>query len=439
MMNKIIPITIDRKRYVFRNRPVKAENILFPCISLYDQQTGMLVASPGFERWYLQLAKTSAQRSPTLQKKAYNVCSFLNFLLWHTTCDSINEVTVDILRGFLSDFRETADGEQRDPSSWQRGISDVYKFLENYQKCNTQLKYAYSVDDLFTVTTVRNIGSGRKAVVRETNKFFVKQPKKTKKKNRYLLEGYLDLILFEARKYDPMIALGIACQAYGGLREGEVVNLTRSSLQLLDTGFGHIGAIKINLMDEAHFAKEYQGKCEFGYIKKYRIQQIYPDFIPRFVELYNEHDLLLYRKVSDIPDAPLFMNEWGKPMTVDSYCGRVEKLFREHFVPGLKKACMIDGSWAENAPYIEAWDDRVDPITGRTIRGEFPGCHMFRHWFTMYLLGNTDLTHDEIAHVWRGDSSSEAMDTYIHVNAQMISLYRNTVFTFQKSILEEIL
>lgn len=112
-MNKIIPITIDRKRYVFRNRPVKAENILFPCISLYDQQTGMLVASPGFERWYLQLAKTSAQRSPTLQKKAYNVCSFLNFLLWHTTCDSINEVTVDILRGFLSDFRETADGEQR--------------------------------------------------------------------------------------------------------------------------------------------------------------------------------------------------------------------------------------------------------------------------------------------------------------------------------------
>lgn len=64
---------------------------------------------------------------------------------------------------------------------------------------------------------------------------------------------------------------------------------------------------------------------------------------------------------------------------------------------------------------------------------------MFRHWFTMYLLGHTNLTHDEIAHVWRGDSSSEAMDAYIHVNAEMINLYQNAVFTFQQSILEEIL
>ena len=325
-MNKIIPFTIDRKKYVFRNRPVKimAENILFPCICLYHQETDTLVATPGYERWYLQLSRISARRSPTLKKKSFNICSFLNFLLWHTTCDALNEVTIDILRAFLTDFKETADGELRDPSSWQRGIIDVYEFLENFQKCNIQLKFAYSVDDLFTTTTVRNIGSGRKAVIRETNKFFVKQPKKMKKKNRYLLEGYLDLLIFEARKYDPMIALGIACQAYGGLREGEIVNLTRSSLQMIDTGFGHIGAIKINLMDEADFAKEYQGKCEFGYIKKYRMQQIYPDFIQQIVELYDEHDSLLgLKQASSHPKAPLFINSQGNPMTVDSYCGRV--------------------------------------------------------------------------------------------------------------------
>lgn len=442
-MNKIVSINSrenERKKYIFRNRAVRipAENILFPCISLYHLQTDVLVASPGYERWYLQLFRTSAQRSPTLQKKAFYICSFLNFLLWYTDCDSINEVTVENLRDFLIDFRETSDGAQRDPDSWQEGITDVYRFLETYQKCNPQLKYSYTMDDLITTTVVRNMGSRRKAVIRETNKFFVKPPKKTKKKNRYLLEGYLDLLIFEARKYDPMIALGIACQAYGGLREGEVVNLTRNSLQMIDTGFGHIGTIKIDLMDEADFAKNYQGKCEFGYIKKYRVQQIYPDFIPQIVELYNEHDSLLELKKSpDDPGSPLFVNRQGKPMTVDNYCGRVESLFRNYFVPALKKTCMSDGSWAENAPFIEAWEDKISP-DGKKIRGEFPGVHMFRHWFTMYLLGNTNLSHDEIAHVWRGDSSSEAMDAYIHVNAEMIKLYQNAVFSFQQSILEEI-
>lgn len=443
-MSKIVAFSSkesERKKYIFRNRAVRipTENILFPCISLYDQQTDILVASPGYERWYLQMSKTTALRSPTLQKKAFNICAFLNFLLWHTKCDSLNEVSVDILRDFLIDFRETTDGDQRDPSSWEKGITDVYKFLETYQKCNPHLQHSYSAEDLITTAAVRNMGSGRKAVIRETNKFFVKPPKKTKKKNRYLLEGYLDLLLFEARKYDPMIALGIACQAYGGLREGEVVNLTRSSLQMIDTGFGHIGEIKINLMDEADFAKEYQGKCEFGYIKKYRVQQIYPDFISQIVELYDEHDSLLgMKQAADNPNAPLFVNNQGNPMTVDSYCGRVETLFRNYFVSALKKTCIADGSWAEHAPFIEAWEDKISP-DGKKIRGEFPGCHMFRHWFTMYLLGNTTLSHDEIAHVWRGDSSSEAMDTYIHVNAQMINLYQNAVFTFQQSILEEIL
>ena len=146
-MSKIVAFSSkesERKKYIFRNRAVRipTENILFPCISLYDQQTDILVASPGYERWYLQMSKTTAQRSPTLQKKAFNICAFLNFLLWYTKCDSLNEVSIDILRDFLIDFRETTDGDQRDPSSWEKGITDVYKFLETYQKCNPHLQYA---------------------------------------------------------------------------------------------------------------------------------------------------------------------------------------------------------------------------------------------------------------------------------------------------------
>ena len=63
---------------------------------------------------------------------------------------------------------------------------------------------------------------------------------------------------------------------------------------------------------------------------------------------------------------------------------------------------------------------------------------MFRHWFTMYLLQNTNLTDDEISK-WRGDSCIDSMQAYIHANSEFIRLFRESVFAFQKSVLEEIL
>ena len=87
---------------------------------------------------------------------------------------------------------------------------------------------------------------------------------------------------------------------------------------------------------------------------------------------------------------------------------------------------METGTWTENAPYIEAYQE------------EYPGAHMFRHWFTMYLVTKTNLSCEEIAK-WRGDSSIESMMSYIHVNAEMLTLYKDSSYKFQKSLWEEIL
>ena len=62
---------------------------------------------------------------------------------------------------------------------------------------------------------------------------------------------------------------------------------------------------------------------------------------------------------------------------------------------------------------------------------------MFRHWFTMHLL-NEGISSDEITK-WRGDTSRESMLDYIHVNADMIRAYQDSAYTFQQTILEEIL
>ena len=113
-------------------------------------------------------------------------------------------------------------------------------------------------------------------------------------------------------------------------------------------------------------------------------------------------------------------------MSVDTYKGRVKKLFYEHFLPDLKKASEQMGTWAIDAPYIEAFEE------------DYPGAHAFRHWFTMYLFQRAQLTHDEISK-WRGDKSRESMLTYIHVNADMLESFKMSAHTFQRSWLEEVL
>ena len=124
-------------------------------------------------------------------------------------------------------------------------------------------------------------------------------------------------------------------------------------------------------------------------------------------------------------NAPLFVNKQGNPMTVQTYSDRVKKLFYERFLPSLKITCERQGTYADNVAFIETYEI------------EYPGAHMFRHWFTMYLITKAKLTSGEIMK-WRGDSSQESMNDYIHENADLIEIYRESSYAFQSQILEDI-
>ena len=422
-----------RNEFVFLTRRIRLRTedgdvLFFPCIGLYHRESMIPICFPGFERWLFALEKAEQCKSETLKKKSEHLRAFLNWFLWNTEKDRVCEATVQDLRGFALDFRTTESGLQRDPQEWARGVSDVYAFLVRYYRSNEGLfEFGYSPDQLVRPFEVKSDPHGRRIIVTENNHLSVKPPKKEKRKYRLLLRGHLEMFLYEAKKWDPMIALGIMLQSYGGLREGEVVNVSRGGIRKVYEGFGRIGRIKVDLTDEAPFAKERRGKTEFGSIKKYRNQEIFPDFVSETVKALDAHDAMLAKKgADDGPDSPLFLNEWGKPMSVACYSARVKALFRDHFLPDLKRFVEAQGTWAENAPYIEAYEK------------EYPGAHMFRHWFTMYLLQNSNLTDDEISK-WRGDSCIDSMQAYIHANSEFIRLFRESVFAFQKSVLEEIL
>lgn len=443
--SEIVDININRTRrmgYVFRNSSVnivtdEGDILAFPCIALYERSTGLPVGYPQYERWYLPIEESLQKKSETLRKKAASIVVFLNYVLYRTRCNSLDELELGHIRSFLLYYKTTKNGTPRDPTEWERGIRDIFMFLFRYAQCNQGQGHLFACDfrDLIKITVIDSQKINRRAVVHEPKLMGVKGPDEKPRKNRYLMEGYLGFVLAAAAKYDPMILLGIALQAYGGLREGEVVNLTRSSMKLIYGGFGLCSKVEIDLTHDAQFFR--QGSSQ-GHIKKKRTQLVYKDFIEDILRYVNEHDDLLRKKnCNENNDAPLFVNTWGKPMTVTTYCQRVKSLFYKYVIPAIHKLADKEGTWYEHAPFFELWEDRVDHETGEIIRGKYPGAHMFRHWFTMYLVTRNVKT-ETIAKL-RGDKSPESMSQYIHVNAEIIDQFRTVNKSFQESVIEEII
>lgn len=422
----------ERKNYIFLNKPVviqrEDDSVPFPCIGLYRKGVvDIPVWYPMYERWYIPVNKAQTMAATTLRKRSTAICTFLNHVLWNTNHSHLHDITLNDIRQFFQAYQTKDNGQIRSAQGWNEGTAFVADFLASYYIHNRDtFGFAYKYEDLIEEHAIRNTSTERTMIVNHYNHLSVKAPNQLIKKNRLLLYGYLDFILLECEMYDPELTLAVALQSFAGLREGEIVNLSYDRIELRYEGFGGIGDIIMDLTRPASFAVD-QPKTEFGKIKIKRKQAVYPDFIKRVQRLYNAH--MARHEAMGVKtggNAPVFVNKKKGPMSVDTYKGRVKKLFYEHFLPDLKKASEQMGSWATDAPYIEAFEE------------DYPGAHAFRHWFTMYLFQKAQLSTDEISK-WRGDSSRESMLTYIHVNADMLESFKSTTHTFQRTLLEDIL
>lgn len=421
-----------RKQFCFRckNTQVKDEDGIlrtYPCIVLYEKETNIPVYYTGMERYLCHLAKSELLNGKTLSARAYAVCHFLNYLLNETEINSVHECTLEIIRDFIVAMKIKKDGTEYGRDTWVRYRDYVIDYLVMYYTYNRDvLQFRYVGEELISFININDDKHHKRFTIVHNASLHISAPKMTHRKNRLLIYGYLDLLLFEAKKYEPDITLGIALGAYAGLREGEVVNVTCGRVRTSIKGFGRVAGVEIDLTDQAPHFQKWSKKTDPGTIKKKRVQKVYYDFVSEIADLYNYHIALMASKGIDTSkDAPLFVNKQGNPMTVQTYSDRIKRLFYERFLPSLKITCERQGTYADNAAYIEAYEL------------EYPGAHMFRHWFTMYLLTKAKLTSGEIMK-WRGDVSQEAMYDYIHVNTDLIHEFEQSNYAFQSQILEEI-
>lgn len=435
-MNKIIKFKanqIERTKYMF-----KAKNILlhsedgtqrlFFCIVLIEKKTKDIVAFTGLEKYVVDSNIIYIINESTYRYSISRVINFLNFILYNTKINKINEISIEEIREFLKLSQKKPNGEDKKSDTWERIRNDIFVFLKNYYKYHAdKIDFKYNINDLIQTTIIKekNAKQIRRIAINNYNSLNVKAPTGNdhKIKKRALMYGHLEAILYAAKMYDPMLYLAINLMAYAGLREGEVVSLSFEDI-IENRTIGVLDKITINLNKSDRYRK---GKTPSGAIKKIREQRVYDDFLPNVEEALKFHKDYLYTKgLFKDGESPIFYNKHGNAMSVTTLTTRIRNLFNNYFLKILKQTSIGTEFQGETQAYIEAYED------------EYPGAHMFRHWFTMYLITKKNLRPELVREI-RGDApNSDSYEQYIHLNSELIKAYKNTVYSFQEHLLGDI-
>lgn len=232
----------------------------------------------------------------------------------------------------------------------------------------------------------------------ETDEYTIKYPHKSKEASKILKDMDEDVwnrfLEFAEDKY-PNIALGVAFQCMGGLRMGEVINLSVDSLEVCKSQLH----IKVEIEDrEAEFFRD-RGVNELkSQVKKNRFNQPVFDFNGNLFNLLDKHLKNLANNTKVKNTSALFVNDDGNPMTGESYYYYFTKLKND---------------------FLEYLEDEGFASLSKKLRKYKWSSHIGRHIFTNYLIkigAVSDATGDPVAKylmVLRGDSNEQSSSVYI--------------------------
>ena len=232
--------------------------------------------------------------------------------------------------------------------------------------------------------------------------------KKRKPKLEDMKTSVFALFLEYVYKETPDIALPVYFQCMGGLRCGEVVNLTVEDVTLSrkeDKIFLNIQDRQIEL-----FANNKSIDSE---VKFERENQVVLDFNNKLMDVFDNHLEKLAKnqkvKCTSKGNKPLFVNEYGRPMTASAYRTRFNDM-RDKFID---------------------WLEFFKPSESDYLRKREWSTHIGRHLFTNYIIkmGIVDNSLGEpdakILATLRGDENVQSALNYIATKAQLEAVDRN--------------
>ena len=236
----------------------------------------------------------------------------------------------------------------------------------------------------------------------DTDDFTIEYPDKSYKGKPVLKDMDEDVwnrFIEYAEEFYPNIALGVAFQCMGGLRMGEVVNLTIDSLNVCKSQ----QHIKVQIQDrqEDLFRDRKINELK-SQNKKVRFDQPVFNFNGDLFDMLERHLSRLTRNKNIKNTKALFVNSMGNAMTGESYYKYFSKL-KQDFI-----------EYLENEGYMDLSNE---------LSSHKWGTHIGRHIFTNYLIqigavNGTDGTPiAKYLMALRGDASEKSSSVYIDTKA----------------------
>ena len=282
-MEDLYVVDSIRDRFVFRNRPIKynKENgtvYQYPCIVLVDKLTDINVVYTRLEDYVISWNHDQDLEESTLNKRTSNIVVFLNYLWkYKSGIKGIEDITQLDIRDFLqySKKKDSKSKSEKKFDTWDRCYGNVIDFLKTYaQKNNNYIMMNIDPSDL--EKRYRGYNSRTNSVEDKIKHayFNVAPPDNLSIKNRVIKYDHLDMMLTLASIEKPELVLPIMLSAYAGLREGEIVNISRNSIEPVFGNVGHVITYSVNLKKDAEFNLKRINKNNTGQIKKKRIQMV---------------------------------------------------------------------------------------------------------------------------------------------------------------------
>lgn len=337
---------------------------------------------------------------------AYIICRFLNFIY-----AEINEQSGDFLSLQNKGIRAltplhgskyishlTSRGLRRTTiNQHERVLTNFYLYLKEIQLIDTPFEVRFRTDtkmkhipeSIFRHTSLQTRFPSKVTIKKKNAKL------KDFGRNRYALTGHFINI---ARQVAPDIAFGICLQFYGGLRKGEVVNITRGDI------FASIrDNLSVQIQDNRDklFANLKDTKSEYpkrlNYLNTHLTRQLILDN-DLLWEVYEEHTTMLETQKSKNPFA-FFINKDGNPMSGKVYEKRFKKV-KKYFLESL-----LESEWHEEYKLFKetSWSTHI----GRGV-------------FTNFLM-DMGLSVTQIA-IARGDRSIDSAMDYVDEKLTVHSL-----------------
>jgi hypothetical protein len=396
-------VEVHRYEKAIRGTSVKMQRAL---LILMNFKTGMNIIHPLSEFLVIMYGNKSIKTQVDYGQK---IATFLNYVIDNRRLLKVDSL-IDIEYYHASKFLNEYCGALRRQTVllYKRILSEFYWFLSRKKVLN----YCNESDIDITLSKVKD-GEAQYKLIAPFPEVELPHEQHSNRNEHDMSHILQSMFLEVAFEEVNIIAFGVACEIFGGLRLSEVVRTRYSTI----TTIGYYGqhGILINLRDDDYGTRpDLKNNQAKGNVKRPRVQSVLSPF-GLVGELFRQHSLK-YRAIDD-SDA-VFVNANGKPMSYESY--------RYYF--NILKSRFIERLMKSDNPILKS--------QALVLQGSRWSTHICRGIFSNNLIEIVDNV--VIAQIQRGDLSSDSIRVYLGNSKKLSEKFEQNAEQTYRNLVEKV-